>query len=71
MLQVSPVSLKKKVLQRVSVDFDAVFEVFPEVKIGDLSAAEVDKLSADVDDAAIEKTLDILRKQRRTFCSAR
>ncbi len=48
-------------------DFDAVFEVFPEVKIGDLSAAEVDKLSADVDDAAIDKTLDILRKQRRTF----
>ncbi|WP_027475644.1 trigger factor [Curvibacter gracilis] len=47
--------------------FDAVFEVFPEVKIGDLSTAEVEKLSADVDDAAIDKTLEILRKQRRTF----
>ncbi len=47
--------------------FDAVFEVFPEVKIGDLSTAEVEKLSAEVDDAAIDKTLDILRKQRRTF----
>ena len=48
-------------------DFDAVFEVFPEVKIGDLTAAEVEKLVADVDDAAIDKTVDILRKQRRTF----
>jgi len=47
--------------------FDAVFEVYPEVKIGDLSTAEVEKLSAEVTDAAIDKTLDILRKQRRTF----
>ena len=48
-------------------EFEAVFEVFPEVKIGDLSTAEVEKLTADVNDAAIDKTLDILRKQRRTF----
>ncbi|MBS7778250.1 trigger factor [Acidovorax sp. CCYZU-2555] len=47
--------------------FDAVFEVLPEVKIEDLTTAEVDKLSAEVDDAAIDKTIDILRKQRRTF----
>ncbi len=49
------------------VAFEAIFEVFPEVKINDLSAAEVEKLSAAVDDAAIDRTLDILRKQRRTF----
>ena len=47
--------------------FDAVFEVYPEVTIGDLSAAEVEKVSADVSDAAIDRTLEILRKQRRTF----
>jgi trigger factor len=47
--------------------FDAVFEVYPEVKLGDLVGAEVEKLSAEVTDAAIDKTLDILRKQRRTF----
>ncbi len=47
--------------------FEALFEVFPEVKIGDLSTAEVEKVAADVSDAAIEKTIDILRKQRRTF----
>jgi len=47
--------------------FDAVFEVYPEVRIGDLAAAEVDKVSTDVTDEAIDRTLDILRKQRRTF----
>jgi len=47
--------------------FEAVFEVFPEVKIGDLSTAEVEKVSAVVSEAAIEKTIGILRKQRRTF----
>lgn len=48
-------------------EFEAIFEVFPEVKIVDLTGVEVEKLTADVDDAAIERTLDILRKQRRTF----
>jgi trigger factor len=47
--------------------FDAIFEVFPEVKIADLSTAEVEKISTEVTDAAIDKTVDILRKQRRTF----
>jgi trigger factor len=47
--------------------FEAVFEVFPEVKIGDLSTAEVEKVTTEVSGAAIEKTVDILRKQRRTF----
>ena len=47
--------------------FDAVFEVFPDVKIGDLSVAEIEKLSADVGDEAIDRTLEILRKQRRSF----
>nr|WP_315493243.1 trigger factor [uncultured Rhodoferax sp.] len=47
--------------------FDAVFEVFPEVKIADLATAEVEKLSAEVTEEAIDKTIEILRKQRRTF----
>ena len=47
--------------------FDAIFEVFPEVKIGDLSSAEVERVTADVTDSAIDRTVDILRKQRRTF----
>jgi trigger factor len=47
--------------------FDAVFEVYPEVKIADLTGVEVEKFTAEVSDAAIDKTIEILRKQRRTF----
>ncbi len=47
--------------------FDAVFEVYPEVVIDDLGTAEVQRLSAEVSEAAIDRTLDILRKQRRSF----
>jgi trigger factor len=47
--------------------FDAIFEVFPEVKIADLAGAEIEKLTADVTEEAIDKTIEILRKQRRTF----
>jgi trigger factor len=49
------------------VAFDATFEVYPEVKLGDLTGAEVERVSTEVTEAAIDKTLDILRKQRRTF----
>ena len=49
------------------VAFDATFEVYPEVKLNDLSSAEVERVSTEVGEAAIDKTVDILRKQRRTF----
>ncbi len=47
--------------------FDATFEVYPEVKIGDLSQVEVERVATEVTEAAIDKTVEILRKQRRTF----
>jgi trigger factor len=47
--------------------FDATFEVYPEVKIGDLAGVELDRISAEVSEAAIDRTIEILRKQRRSF----
>ena len=47
-----------------AVLFDATFEIYPEVKIGDLSAAEVEKTITEVSDTEIDKTIAILRKQR-------
>ena len=47
--------------------FDATFEVYPEVRLGDLSGVEVERISTEVGDAAIDRTIEILRKQRRTF----
>ena len=49
------------------MQFDAIFEVYPEVTFADMGAVEVETVSAEVTDAAIDKTIDILRKQRRTF----
>ena len=47
--------------------FDAIFEVYPEVKMQDLAQVTIDKLKADVTNEAIDKTVEILRKQRRTY----
>jgi len=44
--------------------FDATFEVYPDVVIGDLAAVEVETVATEVTDAEIDKTIDILRKQR-------
>ncbi len=47
-----------------SLVFHATFEVYPEVKIGDLSSLEIEKSRSDITDVEIDKTIDILRKQR-------
>ena len=49
------------------LSFDAIFEVYPDVKLADLASVELEKVSAEVSDEAIDKTIEILRKQRRTF----
>jgi trigger factor len=47
--------------------FDATFEVYPEVALPDLANVEVETVNAVVSDAEIDKTIDILRKQRVHF----
>ena len=47
--------------------FDATFEVYPEVGLPDLSTLEVERVGTEITDAAVARTLDILRTQRRTF----
>ena len=49
------------------VAFDATFEVYPDVRLGDLAQVEVERVTTAVTDAAVDKTIEILRKQRRTF----
>lgn len=46
---------------------DAQFEVFPEVKVGDLSAQEIEKATTEVSDAEVDKTIEILRGQRTRY----
>ena len=47
--------------------FDATFEVYPEVVVGDLTTVEIETVKADVSEAEIDKTIEILRKQRVHF----
>ncbi len=54
----------KSEISAQEIQFDAFFEVFPEVVIGDISNAEITKYSTDVNDAEIDKTLQMLLKQR-------
>ena len=63
----APRITEKETAPEGQMAFDATFEVYPDVKLGDLSTAEVERVSTEVTEAAIDKTLDILRKQRRTF----
>src|SRR5690606_12059756 len=47
--------------------FSATFEVYPEVQVPDLSALKVTRSNVQVGDAEVQRTIDILRKQRATY----
>lgn len=48
-------------------EYTATFEVFPEVAIGDLSKAKIERPALEVSEADVEKTLDVLVKQRVSY----
>lgn len=50
-----------------SIEFSATFEIYPEVVLGDISAARIERPALTVGDAEVDKTLQILRKQRQHF----
>lgn len=52
------------------LEFSAVFEVYPQITLGDLSGQKVERPVLAVGDAEVDKTLDVLRKQRTTFETA-
>ena len=52
------------------LEFSATFEIYPEVKPGDLSAATLEHPKVAVDDAAVSRTIEVLRKQRTKFVAA-
>jgi trigger factor len=49
------------------IRFSATFEIYPEVKLGNLAGASLKRPVVAVEDANVDATLDILRKQRRSF----
>ena len=53
-----------------SLEFSAVFEVYPQVPLGDLSGQKVERPALTVGDEEVDKTIEVLRKQRTTFEAA-
>ena len=53
-----------------SLEFSATFEIYPEVKVGDLAATSIERPQVAVADADVDKTIEILRKQRTRFVAA-
>jgi trigger factor len=50
-----------------ALEFSAVFEVYPDVSIGDVTTITVERPVASVTAADVDRTLDVLRRQRTTF----
>ncbi len=49
------------------LEFSATFEVYPEVRLGDLSNAVIERPTLAVTDAEVDKTIAVLRKQRTRY----
>ena len=46
--------------------FSATFEVYPEIAVSDMGGVAVEKFVCPVSDAEVDKTIDIMRRQRAT-----
>ena len=53
-----------------TLEFSAVFEVYPEIAIGDIAGVEIERPQVAVTPADVDRTLDVLRRQRATFAPA-
>ena len=62
-------NIEHKPFAEAATEFEyvATFEVFPEVKLGDLSKLKIEKPSLEIVEADVEKTLDVLLKQRVSY----
>src|SRR4029079_3142359 len=49
------------------LEFSAVFEVYPEIKLGDLSTARIVRPVAEVGPEDVQQTVEVLRRQRATY----
>ena len=48
-------------------EYIATFEVYPEVAVGELGQVKIERPVVDINDAEVDKTIDILRKQRTHY----
>jgi trigger factor len=62
-------NIQHKPLNQVHEEFEytATFEVFPEVTLGDFKAVSIEKPEAQITEKDVNKTIDVLLKQRAQF----
>src|SRR5579871_6688775 len=53
-----------------ALEFSATFEIYPEVKVGDLASKSIERPQVAIGDAEVDKTIEILRKQRTRYDAA-
>ncbi|HEX2825408.1 MAG TPA: trigger factor [Burkholderiales bacterium] len=51
-------------------EYSATFEVYPEVQLGDISGTKITRPQLAVADAEVDRTIEIMKKQRVTFDKA-
>lgn len=49
------------------LEYVATFEIFPEVKVADVSKVKIERPVLEVGEAEVKKTIDVLLRQRATF----
>jgi len=49
------------------MEFTAIFEVFPDITLGDLGSVEIKRATLEVGDAELDNTIAVLRKQRTQY----
>jgi trigger factor len=49
------------------LEYEATFEVYPEVKVTEISGVTIERPKVDIGETEIDKTLEVLRKQRTVF----
>ncbi|HYJ18180.1 MAG TPA: trigger factor [Burkholderiales bacterium] len=52
-------------------EYTATFEVYPEIVVGSVDGAQIDRPVVEIGDSEVDKTIDILRKQRTHFHETR
>ena len=50
-----------------TLEFSAVFEVYPDVQIGNIAEIEIKRPVVEVTSADVDRTIEVLRKQRATY----
>ena len=57
----------KRLEEGKNLEFIATFEVYPEIELQDFSAIEIEKKLADIKDDDIDKMIETLREQRKSY----